>query len=97
MNNIIYGADGQGKYEVSGSVCQAGLFCPCLGDVAFDLTSTSGDPTTGEIRKTFNGCAEMMAKVNTFECEFPNGATIEDKIALIGSTMLIDMQFFEKK
>ena len=39
------------KYEVSGSVCQKGIFCPCLGDVTFDLTSTGGDPSTGEIRK----------------------------------------------
>ena len=47
----IYGVDGQQIYGAAGSVCQAGVFCPCLGAVEFDITDPQGNPTQAHISK----------------------------------------------
>ena len=38
-----------------------------------------------------------MAKVNKFRITFPAGSTPIQKMALMGCTMLIDFEYFEKK
>jgi hypothetical protein len=47
--------------------------------------------------QVFNGCAEMMAKVNNFRVTFPQNASAAQKMALLGCTMLIDFEYFEQK
>jgi hypothetical protein len=47
--------------------------------------------------QVFNGCAEMAAKVNKFHVTFPVGATAQEKMVLLGTTMLIDFEYFEKQ
>lgn len=66
MDQRIFGPDGEQVYGAAGSVCQQGIFCPCLGAVDFQLTDVNGQPNDGSIQKIFGGCAEMMAKVNKF-------------------------------
>jgi hypothetical protein len=39
----------------------------------------------------------MMANINKFEVAFPAGATAQQKMALLGVTILIDFEYFEKK
>ena len=97
MDQRIFGPDGQQIYGAAGSVCQTGVFCPCLAPVEFALTDTNGQPTDGGIAKIFGGCAEIIAKVNKFRVTFPAGADPKQKMALIGCTMLIDFEYFEKK
>ena len=97
MDQRIFGPDGQQIYGAAGSVCQTGVFCPCLAPVEFALTDTNGQPTDGGIAKIFGGCAEIVAKVNKFRVTFPAGADPKQKMALIGCTMLIDFEYFEKK
>ena len=65
------------------------------GSVEFQLTDGSGNPTDGQVSKIFGGCAEMMAKVNKFNVNFPAGATGQQKMALLGTTILIDFEYFE--
>ena len=98
MDQRVYDPNGTQIYGVAGSVCQIGICCPCMGDVHFDITDAGGQPVQGaKISKVFAGCAELMAKVNNFTITFPAGATTSQKLALIGTTMLIDFEYFEKK
>jgi hypothetical protein len=39
----------------------------------------------------------MAAKVNKFHVTFPVGATAQEKMVLLGTTMLIDFEYFEKQ
>jgi hypothetical protein len=38
-----------------------------------------------------------MAKVNKFRVVFPAGATPTQKMVLLGTTLLIDFEYFERK
>jgi hypothetical protein len=38
-----------------------------------------------------------MAKVNKFRIAFPAGSSPQQKMVLMGCTMLIDFEYFEKK
>lgn len=84
-------------YGAAGSVCQPAICCPCVGDVEFEITGPQGQPTDARITKVFDGCAELCAKVNKFRVTFPFGASPAQKMALIGTTLLIDFEYFEKK
>ena len=59
MDQRIYGVDGRQIYGAAGSVCQMGIFCPCLGTVEFDITGTNGQLTDGRISKIFGGCGKL--------------------------------------
>jgi hypothetical protein len=39
----------------------------------------------------------MAAKVNKFHVTVPVGATAQQKLVLMGTTFLIDFEYFEKK
>merc|ERR1711959_402678 len=66
MDQRIYDVNGDKIFGTAGSVCQPGMCCPCLGNVEFNVTGPNGEPTNAHISKVFNGCSEMMAKVNNF-------------------------------
>ena len=61
------------------------------------MVDTNGEPNDGKISKVFGGCGEMMAKINKFNVAFPAGATAQQKMALLGTAILIDFEYFEKK
>ena len=97
MDQRIYDAAGLQIYGAAGSICQPAVFCPCLGNVEFEVTGPGGEPTSAHISKLFGGCAEVMAKVNKFRVVFPAGATPTQKMVLLGTTLLIDFEYFERK
>ena len=69
----------------------------CAGSVEFDLTDSNGEPAGGRVAKIFGGCSEMMTGMNKFRIAFPAGATPEQKKALLGCTMFIDYNYFERE
>jgi len=93
MDQRIYGVDGRQIYGAAGSVCQMGIFCPCLGTVEFDITGTNGQLTDGRISKIFGGCGEIMAGANNFRVRFPTGANPVEKMALIGALSFPSLLF----
>jgi hypothetical protein len=97
MDQRIYDPSGAQIYGVAGSICQLAICCPCLGSVQFGINDAAGRPTGFSIQKLFGGCAELMAKVNNFSVAFPPGASAQQKMALIGTTLLIDFEYFEQK
>ena len=93
MDQRIYGVDGRQIYGAAGSVCQMGIFCPCLGTVEFDIAGTNGQLTDGRISKIFGGCGEIMAGANNFRVRFPTGASPGEKMALIGALSFSSLPF----
>ena len=93
----IYGAAGLQIYGATLKPCQPAVFCPCLGNVEFEVTGPGGEPTSAHISKLFGGCAEVVAKVHKLRVVFPAGATPAQKMALLGATLLIDFEYFERK
>ena len=81
MDQRIFGPDGQRIYGAAGTVCQQGIFCPCLGSVEFALTDAHGQPNDGSIQKVFNGCAEVMAKANSFRVGESTAAMVDSLTA----------------
>lgn len=48
------------------------------------------------ITQVFNGLAELCCQQNKFKVVFPSDATEADKSLLIGSAMLLDLEYFER-
>merc|ERR1712217_7107 len=94
MDQQIYDAGGALKYTVDGSICQCGICCPCCADVDFDIKSNNN--SVGRIQKKALTCGEMCMKTNRFEVQFPKQCTMDDKHLLVGSAMLLDLQYFEQ-
>lgn len=95
IDQKILDASANLKWEVYGSICQCGLCCPCCGDVVFEIKPVPDSDNRGEIRKIFDGASEMCLRTNKFKLTFPSGASEADKILLFGSTMLVDLEYFE--
>ena len=89
------------KYRVYGACCQKG-FC-CCSDVFFYIypggdCEMKEENAIGTITKKWTDCVkECCTKANNFLTEFPKDATPDDKILLIGITLLIDYTIFERE
>jgi hypothetical protein len=94
MNNL--------RYIVTGDCCQCGLMCRksygMCSEVLFDIKKPGQDIKVGTIRKVFSGfIQEMLTDADNFELVFPQDATPEDKLMLIGNVLMIDYSFFENE
>mmetsp|Transcript_222 Transcript_222/g.483 ORF Transcript_222/g.483 Transcript_222/m.483 type:complete len:361 (+) Transcript_222:56-1138(+) len=95
VNQLVLGSNEQRRYEVTGPVCQCGACCPCCADFNFDINDQSG-ATVGTITKKKLSLKECCTKTNRFEVDFPKQCTMDDKRLLVGSAMLLDLQYFEQ-
>eukprot|EP00397_Hematodinium_sp_SG-2012_P057219 GEMP01071304.1.p1 GENE.GEMP01071304.1~~GEMP01071304.1.p1 ORF type:complete len:247 (+),score=43.97 GEMP01071304.1:222-962(+) len=97
LDNDIFDVDDRLSYVISGSVCQIGLCCPC-GPASYQIKSGTGivNPS-GLLTKEFNGLAECCLKANMFAIDFPPNAPLDHKALILGSVMLIDLQYFERR
>jgi len=93
-NQMVFDSNNELRYEVTGSICQCGAFCACCADFHFDVNDKNGQ-TVGAITKKTLSCKECCFKTNRFEIAFPNQCTLEEKRLLVGSAMLLDLQYFE--
>ena len=94
----VFNGVGQQKYTIRAVCCQCGLLCNKCSEVKFDIFSTfnSNEGPVGSITKKFSGLLqEMFTDADNFEVIFPNDATPEDKLMLIGATLMIDFRHFE--
>lgn len=96
----IYNGVDQLKYIIIANCCQCGLCCKNCAEAKFDIYSNFGENISsepvGSITKQFSGVVqEMLTDADNFEIKFPNDATPEDKLMIIGTTLMIDYRFFE--
>ena len=89
------------KYRVFGACCQKGFFC--CSDVFFFIypggdSEMKEENSIGTITKKWTDfIKETYIYANDFVTEFPKDATADDKLLLIGVTLLIDYTLFERE
>jgi len=94
--NVI-NAQGAVMYELSGPLCVCDI--PCI-DVEFFIKAPGSEDVLGKITKTsaqgLNAiAAQMFTQADNFMAEFPPGATLDQKMVLLGGIILLDFMFFE--
>eukprot|EP00397_Hematodinium_sp_SG-2012_P061833 GEMP01082537.1.p1 GENE.GEMP01082537.1~~GEMP01082537.1.p1 ORF type:complete len:247 (+),score=52.36 GEMP01082537.1:171-911(+) len=97
VDNFIYDTNNTLSYIIHGTACQIGLCCPC-SSARFEIKhaeKTGNAP--GMLTKKFNGLQECCVQANKFVIDFPVNTPPEHKALIMGSTMLVDLQYFEKK
>jgi hypothetical protein len=89
------------KYRVYGACCQKG-FC-CCSDVFFFIypggdSDMKEENAIGTITKKWTDCVkETYTNANNFLTVFPKDANADEKLLLIGVTLLIDYTIFERE
>jgi len=96
LDNKLYDQEDRLKWTVKGSTCQLGVCCPC-GSAEFPINDASTNRRVGNVEKQSNGLAECCFAANKFQIDFPRDATVDEKALFIGSAMLIDVEYFERK
>jgi hypothetical protein len=96
----IFNCAEQQKYNIIANCCQCGLFCKKCAETKFDIFSNfsnnEGSTPAGSITKKFSGLIqELFTDADNFEIFFPEDATPEDKLMIIGTTLMIDYRHFE--
>lgn len=95
MDQQIFDDQEKLRFQVTGHVCQCGTCCPCCADIEFDIQDGFGN-NVGLITKRALTCSELCTKTNRFTVDFPRQCTMDDKHLLVGSAMLLDLQYFEQ-
>jgi hypothetical protein len=86
---MVYDGSGQRDFDIRGPLC------PC-GTVVFKIHKPEDPNPIGYIQKEFGSFGkELLTDADTFVVNFPPGVTAEQKANLLGSTFLIDYNFFE--
>jgi len=69
---------------------------PCF-TYTFRITDAKTGATEGELTKLRQDCGDMVYKTNSFNVIFPPGASMEDKVTMLGAALHSDFNFFEQK
>ena len=90
----IVNANGDNHMKIRGNFCN----CRCCWDVPFTVSSTASGEEVGVITKKWRGCGtETFSMADKFVVDFLDGQmSLDDKVALLTSTFLIDYMYFEQ-
>ena len=96
----VYSMTGGLKYIVTADCCQCALRCPGFisktSRGTFEILDASNNQRVGQITKEPSASvSEMITDADTYVVNFPPTADANDKLLLIGLTMLLDYQYFE--
>jgi len=94
MDQKIFDKTGQQVFTTSGSICQFGMCCPCCAGVSFDVKK-DGNKVAG-IEKMALSCGELCLKTNRFKISFDQVTDPDEKKLVLGSAMLLDLEYFEQ-
>ena len=93
------------KYQIHGDCCQCGLLCRGgIGECSqvvfgiYPVTCSDFDisKSIGTIKKVSAGfLQELLTDADNFEILFPSDASPEEKLLIIGATLMIDYRYFE--
>lgn len=95
------------KFKISADCCQYGIMCrdTCCGkcsEVEFNIFDGKTDDLDekarcGVVRKLVSDVVkELMTDADTFEINFPQNASPEEKLLIIGAVLMIDYRFYEE-
>lgn len=98
----IYNENNEKKYKVVGTCCQIGLMCkacPCYETKFFIYNKDDEEvpeKAVGSIVKKERDCIKsMVTDADQFDIFFPQGATVYDKLMIMGTALMIDYTYFE--
>lgn len=89
------------KYKIYGGPCTPnGNFC--YSEKFFNIYDSDSEMkeenSIGMITKKYSDCIEeLYLNANSYVTDFPKDATADDKLLIIGVTILIDYTLFEKE
>jgi hypothetical protein len=99
---VIHDNTGAMRYIVHGDCCQCGLccannFCGKLSEVDFNIyRSEDRIAPLGSIIKKRATVSELVTSADSYQVNFPQGSTPQDKLLLIVAGLMIDYQYFEE-
>jgi len=92
------------KYVIRADCCQCGLlcrnnFCGKLSSAVFNIYNANNlnSPCGTIIKKGSTSFAELVTSADSYQVNFPQDASPQDKMILIVAGLMIDYQFFEEK
>lgn len=102
---IIKDQNKDARFQIHANCCQCGLICRnSLGKCSetvfniFPLECTNFDDNNaiGTIKKVSGGfMKEFFTEADNYEVKFPPNASPEEKLLIVGATLMIDYRFFE--
>lgn len=95
MDQKVKNAKGDEVFTTSGSICQAGMCCPCCASVNFDVKK--GDNPVGKVEKLPLDCGDIFLKTNRFTVDFGSVTDPTERRLLLGAAMLLDLEYFEQQ
>lgn len=100
IDNQLFDGNNNLVYTTKGPLIQFGVCCPC-GNAEFPVVEANASgmapASSGSITKVFNGLSEICLQANKFRIDFPRNAPPNRKPLLLGSALLLDIQYFEKQ
>jgi len=95
MDQQVYDKSDKLLFTTNGSICQAGICCPCCCSVDFDVLK-NGAPV-GKISKQPLDLLECCTKTNRFIIDFDKITDATEKRMLLAAAMLVDLEYFEQQ
>lgn len=90
----IFNEKGDHKYTVKLGCCQCGFCCgPCC-NVRGDIYEANTEVIVGVVSKECS-CTRCCNKADDYHLNFPNNATVNEKLNLIAAVTLMDYRLFE--
>ena len=99
----IYDAQDKVRFFIKASCCQLGFWCKCPCEscerIEFDLWSGDKEkPEAPIVKKGTGSCIKnAFSLADNFFIQWPNPATWQDKVLLLGAVLMIDFMMFEEK
>ena len=85
------------KFVLNIECCQRGFCCPKCYELTGKIYKHGNlDTEVGSFTKQVNCCQEMFTDANTFIINFPVDCTVEDKLNLIATVLLVDYRYYEE-
>lgn len=93
----VYDNNDNLRYQIKTDCCQAGLClgaaCAKMSEVVFKILERG--KVVGELTKVPADIHEFLTTADTYEVIFPTNASVNDKLLIIVSSLLIDYEYFE--
>merc|ERR1712032_896093 len=87
---------GNTVFTTYGSACQAGMFCPCICPITFDVMRPPSQEPVAHVIKMPLDCMEMCVKTNRFKIQFEKIKDATERRMLFAAAMLLDLEYFEQ-
>ena len=101
----VIAQDNSVRYTIYLDCCQCGFYCRnnlCgkLSSVSMKVfegkTSNFSGKGIAQIKKTQGGLKELVTDADTYDVMFPNDASPEDKLMIIGAVLMVDYRYYEE-